>query len=205
MINKITKEEWDFCQRYERESWGNDIFLNLENVEVRKQNFYAHLMGLTENIEEVKIDLKNKTVLDVGCGPVSLLLRSFNFKKAIGIEPLDYGDEIKKVFLNHNINLLNIPAEEMDFNENEFDEIWLYNVLQHVYDPVLILEKIQKFGKTIRLFEWLDIPPHLGHPHMFTEDFFIKNLNLKETEYKITIFNDNELRGKSISIIKKCT
>jgi ubiquinone/menaquinone biosynthesis C-methylase UbiE len=203
MIKKILQEEWNSCQKYERESWGDNIFVTPTNGEVIKQNTYAKLLNLTENENFDQIDAGGKTILDVGCGPTSLLLRTKNFKKAVGVEPLFYSEKVNQEYLKHNIELIAIPAEEMDFTENQFDEVWMYNVLQHTYDPTLILNKCFKYGKTIRIFEWLDIPPHEGHPHEFTQEYFEKTLNLKPNEFKIVKLSTKELVGKAICIVIK--
>jgi len=199
---KIKKEDWLICQKYERESWGNNVYLNEQNGELHKQNRYALNMGLINDINNFEIDLDSKSVLDVGCGPISMLLRSNNFKRAVGVEPLFYGEDVFDNYKNKNIDLYNIPAEEMNFKDREFDELWMYNVLQHVYDVSLIIKKIERYSKKIRIFEWIDIPPHDGHPHMLTEDFFVESMNLKKDDYKIVEFSDSLMSGRAIIIEK---
>lgn len=197
----VTDEEWKECQKYERESWGNDIYITDDNVEVEKQNTYAKLMEIVTDEHFDKIDLQNKSILDVGCGPVSLLLRCKNFKRAVGIEPLFYSEQVNEIYKKSNIELLQIPAENMDFKTNEFDEVWMYNVLQHVKSPGAILEKLIQYGSVIRIFEWINIPAHEGHPHMLTAQYFIQKLNLIPSEYNICHFNTEKLQGKAIVII----
>ena len=51
---------------------------------------------------------------------------------------------------------------------DEFDEVWIYNCLQHTDDPRLIIENASKVAPVLRIFEWVDIPPHEGHPWMLT-------------------------------------
>lgn len=205
-MNPVSKEEWFKCQVYEKESWGDNIYVSNENCEVIKQNTYAKLMGLTNNDQFTELDMQQKTILDVGCGPVSLLLRCKNFKRAVGVEPIFYGNEVDECYKKHGVELLHIPAEEMNFHVNEFDEVWMYNVLQHVYDPDLILKNILHCGKKFRIFEWIDIPPHEGHPHMLTAAWFIDKLGLKPHEYIVVYLNTDheigQLVGKAICIVK---
>ena len=201
MIKKILQEEWNKCQHYERESWGDNIFVTPSNGEVIKQNTYAKLLELVDSEQFNYINVNNKSILDVGCGQTSLLLRTKNFKRAVGIEPLFYSNEVNQEYAKHNIQLIAIPAEEMDFAENEFDEVWMYNVLQHTYDPTLILNKCFKYGKTVRIFEWLDIPPHEGHPHEFKQEYFEQILNLNSNQFKIVQLSTKELVGKAICIV----
>ena len=42
--------------------------------------------------------------------------------------------------------------------------------MQHCEDPEKIISNAKKAGKLLRIFEWIDIPPHEGHPHMLTQE-----------------------------------
>ena len=213
-MRKISEREWSDCQKWEKEAWGSEIYLSPNNGEVRKQNSYAVYMGLSKPEDQLtisatdglNIDLKNKSVLDVGCGPVSMLLRSSNFNRAVGVEPLDYGTEVDKAYSSRGIELLKIPAEEMSFSALEFDEVWMYNVLQHTYDPETILQNIKGVGKVLRIFEWINTNVAQGHPQVMTERDFGRVLDLANHEYKVHKFNPVTtpgLSGKAISIIKR--
>jgi len=50
-----------------------------------------------------------------------------------------------------------------------FDECWIYNCLQHTDDPALIIRNALQSARTLRIFEWVDIEPHDGHPQMITK------------------------------------
>lgn len=201
-MRRVPPSEWQACQEFERRSWGDGIYLSPENGEIQKQNHYAAWMGIVASEDFKAIDLEGKSVLDVGCGPVSLLLRSHNGKRKVGIDPLDYGEGVRQVYSAREVELLKMPAEEMRFADGTFDEVWMYNCLQHVYDPDMILQKIQKVGKRVRIFEWLDIPAHEGHPHELTEAWFVKHMGLSKEQYRITQFHTPILQGKAIVINK---
>lgn len=196
MLKPVTFSEWMLCQDWERKSWGDQIDPIASNGEWNKQVAYAEKMGIRD------WDQKSKSILDVGCGPVSMLLRCHNFSFAVGVEPLDYGPTVRARYKAHNILLLQQPAEEMAFPA-KFDEVWMYNVLQHVRDPNVIMENIKRYaGHMIRIFEWLDFPPHEGHPHQLTEAFFVDSLQLTPTDYDIVQMNTPTLQGKAIAIQK---
>lgn len=76
-----------------------------------------------------------------------------------------------------------------------FQEAWVYNVLQHVMDPEKIIQVAKRAARVIRLFEWIDIPPHPGHPHELTEANLSKWLGGEGTveEFK----GENGLSGKA--------
>jgi transcription antitermination factor NusA-like protein len=46
--------------------------------------------------------------------------------------------------------------------------------LQHTDDPTKIINNALKAAKVLRIFEWVDILPHEGHPQMITKDFLDK-------------------------------
>jgi hypothetical protein len=66
-----------------------------------------------------------------------------------------------------NIEVEVIPGE--DAVEYGWDEVWIYNCMQHAIDPKLIIDNAKKAAPVLRLFEWIDIPAHDGHPHELTE------------------------------------
>lgn len=202
-MNKVDYNHWVDCQKFEKDSWGSvNIFLGPENTEQKKQNQYAEDLGLVSN-GVFPIDLKGKSVIDVGCGPISLLLRSTNFSKAVGVEPLFYDERVDKAYRDNGINLIRIPAEEINTDDiGYFDEVWMYNCLQHVMSPSEIIDKLVKIGKKVRIFEWINIKAHEGHPHELTESFFVEKLNLKPEDYKIVEYSSNFLYGKAIVINK---
>ena len=177
------------------------------NGEVIKQNSYAVEMGLSESGTSLNIDLKNKSVLDVGCGPISMLLRSSNFSRAVGVDPLDYGAKVDEAYSSRGIELLKIPAEEMSFSALEFDEVWMYNVLQHTYDPEAILQNIKGVGKVLRIFEWIRTKVADGHPQVMTVRNFVRTLDLSRDEYRVNTFNPGaskaRLSGDAIIITKR--
>jgi hypothetical protein len=201
-MKEVDLTEWDACQKYERLAWGNMIYITPDNGEVIKQNTYAKEMGITDTTEFDNIDLNGKSVIDIGAGPISLLLRSVNFSAATGIEPLFYSDEVDQLYKAHGVELKRIPAEDID-ETVIYDEVWMYNCLQHTMSPAKILNKIKTLGKRIRIFEWLDIPEHEGHPQEMKIEHFVDILNLKESDYRIVDLNTRELVGRAIVINKE--
>ena len=59
------------------------------------------------------------------------------------------------------------PGEEAE--EYGWDEVWIYNCMQHAIDPGKIIANAKKAAPILRLFEWIDVPAHDGHPHELTE------------------------------------
>lgn len=171
----VSEAEWKVAQQFERSWHMGDRRRRAE--EQGKQNSYAAKMDLPKMTDEALLargylwDLGEARVLDVGCGPVSLLLRT-RVGLGVAVDPLEFGPEDEAAYLERGIQRVIGPAEKLAHNDEDFDEGWSYNCLQHVIDPRVILAKLATHCRRIRIFEWLDMPPHLGHPHMLTEALF---------------------------------
>lgn len=70
----------------------------------------------------------------------------------------------------HGIMTSTVRGEDLDVVwAGTYDEAWIYNCLQHVDDPALIIRNALAISRRLRLFEWINIPPHAGHPQMLTK------------------------------------
>jgi 2-polyprenyl-3-methyl-5-hydroxy-6-metoxy-1,4-benzoquinol methylase len=178
-------------QIWERDWWGT--CQNTFNEE-RKQLIYAELMGLSfEPCPKTpyNINMRGQSVLDIGAGPCSMLLKCINVKGVVA-DPLKYPDWVYKRYKSADIEYWVVRGE--DIKVAEFDEVWIYNVLQHVDDPELIIKNALASCKLLRLFEWINTPPTDGHPHTLTEN----NLNTwLGGEGKTTLLKDRGLNGMS--------
>lgn len=147
---------------FEKSFWGNCRNTIPEDL---KQFTYASLMGIEQS--HYQYNANNKTILDVGGGPSSMLLKCFNFKGGAVIDPIDYPQWVMDRYQMSNIQYIQDYAENLNYGE--WDEAWMYNCLQHTTNPLKIIENIKACCKKLRIFEWIDIPAHEGHPQMLTE------------------------------------
>ncbi len=155
---------------FEKQFWGNCVNTIGEEI---KQLVYARKMGLrifNDWRSEFNIDMQGATVIDIGGGPVSLLLKCQNVT-GIVVDPIIFPSWVYRRYEEAHINFIIEKGENLNriFADN-FDEVWIYNVLQHVDDPVKIIENARRMAKKIRLFEWINIPPYQGHPWMLTQE-----------------------------------
>lgn len=102
-------------------------------------------------------------ILDLGCGK----------KKRAGAIGVDYSDRHNADII-HDLNVFPYPL--MD---GEFDEIYLDNVLEHLDDPMRVMEEVHRLSKPGALVKvivpyfrsvWAFIDP--THKHFFTVDSF---------------------------------
>jgi hypothetical protein len=160
-------DAWSVAQKFETDWWGLDWNRRWDE-EILKQRVYCRLIGIDRS------NFGNREILDVGCGPVSLLQRT-EHGPSRGVDPLPMSDATKERYRKANVEVLSMPAETMPV-DRKFDEVWMYNCLQHTRDPREILQRIEavsKAGTSVRIFEWLDTDPNdPGHPQMLTEHLF---------------------------------
>lgn len=165
-------ERWEKAQEWEQWWWGSCTNTLGEEV---KQLLYAEKMGLKsfhDGKSPYNFDLGGASVLDIGGGPTSLLLRCTNFEEATVVDPLDVPDWVLQRYDAAGIMYLQHRAEDIRwlFGLGSWDEVWIYNVLQHTHDPQFIISNARKQGKIIRVFEWIDTPTNEGHPHALAEE-----------------------------------
>jgi glycosyltransferase involved in cell wall biosynthesis len=187
------RDEWVEAQDFERHWWGLDWAPNWDE-ELKKQEGYFRLMGFPTDK-----DFGSKTILDVGCGPVSVLQRS-KHGPARGVDPLAVADHTLKRYADADVEFLNIKAEDMPVDKT-FDEVWMYNCLQHTADPHAILGKIALMGRQVRIFEWIDLGVCPGHPQNLTEEMFWKHFGTKGWERPI--WNTGTLRDFGGTVTNK--
>lgn len=177
--------------------WGNCCNTYGEET---KQMVYARRMGLRFEHGEV-LEAHSKSILDIGGGPVSMLLKLNNFWRAMVIDPSVYPAWTAERYKCKGIELVVGEAEALT-DIDQWDEVWIYNVLQHVRDPKLIIENARRAGKLIRIFEWIDVPPHEGHPHELKQDLLEEWLGgLKGTVEEL---NENGCTGRCFYGVFKC-
>ena len=166
-------------QEFEASWWGDCANTYGEET---KQLTYAHRMGLQVVPAEGHwpvYDMAGRSVLDIGGGPASMLLKCRDLGPAMVLDPCPYPDWVSRRYSSHDIMDLRATAESQggrilpplrapgDTRPNSpfWDEVWIYNVLQHVEDPEKVIQLAVASANSIRIFEWLNTPPTLGHPH----------------------------------------
>jgi len=157
-------------QKFEADYWGNCINTSSEED---KQRQYAELMGLrlVRCGAGWGYDLHGRSVIDLGGGPVSLLLKCANLKKGrtVVVDPGNWPDWVRSRYECAGIEYAQMPAEELR-GWSPFDEAWIYNVLQHTDDPAKIIANAKKYARILRIFEWVGFPAYPGHPQALTKE-----------------------------------
>ena len=183
----VFRNMWEAAQQHERDWWGTEPGPRWDE-EIAKQQTYARLMGLPQDLT-----MSGKTILDVGCGPVSMLLRATH-SGAVGVDPLLMSEETRAKYAQANVTLYRSKAEEFE-PPRHFDEAWMYNCLQHVDDPNKVMAMLLQSADCVRIFEWIDMPVDPTHPNTLRVDQFERWL--QADQWFFDIWNVGELRSSN--------
>ncbi len=171
----LAEDEMDAtAQAWESEWWGS---CTNSFGEEAKQITYAHRMGLVNTPRYGKwpvYDLNGYSVVDLGGGPSSLLLKCVNGWGTV-VDPCPYPEWVAQRYAsagsrNHpeyeaaTIFYVQEPAETYR-SADKVSECWIYNVLQHVVDPERVIATARASAHLIRIFEWIEAETNVGHPH----------------------------------------
>lgn len=183
----------DHAQDFEKDWWGT-----CQNTygEEEKQLAYAARMGLSffhNRKSPYNIDLQGRSVLDIGGGPSSLLLKCENSGFTAVVDPCDYPEWVHQRYEEASISYTKEQGEKIVKPKITFDEVWIYNVLQHTESPETIINNAKAAGKIIRIFEWIDTITNQGHPHSLNEKDLNKWLG---GEGKTEMLNQTGLYGR---------
>jgi 2-polyprenyl-3-methyl-5-hydroxy-6-metoxy-1,4-benzoquinol methylase len=190
----MKNKDWKDAQSWEKDWHGNCVNSIGEEL---KQLVYARKMGIeiTRNAyTPYNIEMPGKSVLDIGGGAYSLLLK-VNAETKVVIDPLmeDFPFWVAARYDGAGIDHRALKGETFKIDKI-FDEVWIYNVLQHTENPEEVIKNAKAHGKLIRIFEWIDTPTNIGHIHTLTEE----NLNSwLGGSGKVEQLNENGCVGKA--------
>ena len=147
---------------FESEYWGDCC-----NTFDEDQKHYVYARHMLIERAGYSFDVKGASIIDIGGGPTSMLLKTINLGSGLVVDPIRYPEWTFQRYASKNINVMVARGE--DVAEDDFDECWIYNCLQHTDDPELIIKNALRAARTLRIFEWVDIPAHEGHPQEITK------------------------------------
>lgn len=175
----------------------NGYFKKSPNLSLRKFFVNRHLLleqakeRVSNMIEILNVDFKNKKVLDIGCGYgeiISFLKSKFNCSVE-GIEPskiaAEYGEQL------FNIKINNIILEEF-CSQDKYDIIICSHTIEHVEDPIKFLQLIRNLISSNGLV-YIEVPNILCPTGNFDLKKFFYNEHLQN-------FSSNNLN----MLLNKC-
>jgi 2-polyprenyl-3-methyl-5-hydroxy-6-metoxy-1,4-benzoquinol methylase len=172
MINE-DNIKWEQAQEWERQWWSNCGNTLWEDVKQMALAPYLGLKIIPNAYTNYRIPLNGESVLDIGGGPSSLLLKCENVRGTV-VDPCDYPEWVSMRYEEVGIGYLQMRGEDIPIlaqaKGDGWDEVWIYNVLQHVQNPELVIKNALRVGKLIRIFEWINTGIVPGHPHSFSRE-----------------------------------
>lgn len=168
----ITDDRWNLANSAEQAAW--DIIMNNIVKVIQEDGFTRHAPVMFLNRD----DVSNRHIIDIGGGPISIMLH-FNLKKSTVVDPLSITDQHLNAYLAKSIFFIQEKAEDFlsDYNGIKYDEVWMYNCLQHTKDPEFILRNLHKVSKVLRISEPCNTVVNDAHPHTFTPEWYHKILS----------------------------
>lgn len=167
---------WERAQVLEREFHSAPMTSNRRLAETSKRRFIAGVLGLVLPQTGLALPQDAPSVLDIGCGPDSLtrLLRPF-LGDVTALDPLFFSEEDEGRYIDAGIDRVISAAEDFapweDTAWRPWDEVWVYNCLQHTRDPLAVLTTAQRCARRcVRVFEYVDVPTDALHLHVITAD-----------------------------------
>jgi len=164
--------KWSEAQKWEQDWHG--LSLNTFGEE-EKQLLYADRMGLQtfhNGKSPYNFDLGGVSVVDVGGGPASLLLKCTNYEYGVVIDPMHMPRWVLARYEQApDLCYWKMCGEELfSLHDDYWTEAWIYNCLQHTENPQLVIAGAQRVADIVRVFEWIDVPTSVGHIHTLTEN-----------------------------------
>jgi len=161
MKSKISNETWQQAQINERKQHVDPFEKGQSSYFHAYQQYFQHI-GLFFNLE-------GKSIIEIGPADHPALGFCKNYSKSYVIEPMP-SSHLARILSDKNIELIKKPAENYKFPK--VNEVWLFNVLQHVIDPDVIIEKSKEAADIIRFFEPINMGRDKCHLHSFNAKYF---------------------------------
>jgi hypothetical protein len=170
-------------QSVDQNRWNDAQSMELWHMLRDTANEECHMHGTKVIFEDhFNIDyqsyFKNKTIVESGGGRFPHVIFCDGVKNKISVEPLfDKLDEYSQKYqVDNGVQVIQCAFEDYKKPDDLIvDEVWFFNVLQHVKDPILQIKKAKEISKTIRVFEPINVPTDTAHPHIFDVNFFEKH------------------------------
>lgn len=160
---RITKERWQEAQTAERDQHKSDLQAGRDHYQKVYEYYFEYL--------QVATNLQGKSIMEIGPGDFPAIMYCHNYMLSYIIEPMPSAHLHTLLPSFKSVILIKKAFEEIK-PYYEVDEIWLLNVMQHIIDPELFINRCKAMAKVIRFFEPINEPITVYHPHTYTKEDF---------------------------------
>jgi hypothetical protein len=150
--------KWDMAQIAERQQHTMDAQNAIEHYAKSYRQYFEHV--------GINPDVTGKVIAEIGPADIPGLYYCQGTDKSFVVEPMP-----SDILPTLGVKVRKAKAENVDYSK--VDEVWLFNVLQHVQDPEKIVQKVKK-AKRVRWFEPVDQGTDACHLHNLTHEMFIE-------------------------------
>lgn len=192
---ELDKKFWDNAQEQEAITWNRD------NAGERKEKIEREFIRYPKLIKDLNLpylDLTDKTVVEIGAGPISVLT-CLRAAKKIAVEPLwpKYAEYFE---LAKDIEWHNSVGEHTGLEYGIHDVVLIINALDHMCDPAAVIAEALNLLKPsgyLGVITCIDNALHNPHPahkinidgsllHLWVDPFFetCHELNYAKDDYR---------------------
>lgn len=165
MYQPITHERWKEAQKSERAQHNFDFTRGFQHYKKTYQIYFEFL--------KLGFDLGGLSICEIGPADFPALAHCKNYSPSIIIEPMPSVLLMNQIDGN-NITLIDKPLEDIK-TMRVCSEVWLFNVMQHIKDPDVFINKCKDIAHLrIRFFEPINYPTSVYHPHSFSFDDYLR-------------------------------
>ena len=173
----VSREEWQQAQKGEITHHVGNFDLN----EANRNHYNDIYKTIFRCIDPAfNFDVSEKKIMEIGPGVFAALLYSKNTQNSFIVEPLDLPENVLAQYANKNITVLKGAIE--DLNLPQVDEVWVFNVMQHILEPEIFVSKIKKIAKKILFFEPINTPIDQLHVYSYTLSDFQKYFGIENVK-----------------------
>lgn len=142
MESETTRTRWERSLAASTHEWASGAWKS-SGRERRASEWDRHLRAVGLGIDS----FEGQAVLDVGCGPTGLVYFA-DAARRVGLDPCAKAFADDNGYWGEPIELIEAPAEDLPFGEEEFDAVFCVNVLDHTHQPARIVEEIARVLKS---------------------------------------------------------
>jgi hypothetical protein len=178
----VSDRRWRLAQKYESKHWQlppapeRDQFA-LPSVFLSEQAKARFIIETAVNVTGFDIESLSKKdlLIDIACGPCSIVAELAGKSRKIGIDPSPYPDWILERYEMLGFEIIKAPLESANLkslgeNENLNIAVLMYNALQHFQDIDIAISKIYNaLGQHLLFFtDYASVPADRAHPQILT-------------------------------------
>lgn len=156
-MTAVSAERWQRAQHAEF-SWWTESGAEEQRLKDRIDDaaWYAGLLNIAG------VTVEGRHVLDIGGGPLPIALAlGLPLSRLTVLDPMRYHAKSTTI---ETVRIYE-PAEHFEPRPGDYDEVWGYNVLQHVIDPEKVIATAKRAARVVRWLDWTNTPIHEVHPH----------------------------------------